>query len=307
MNSYAIEISNLGMRYHKRDRSALCGLNLTVHAGEVFGYLGPNGTGKTTTLKILVGLLTQTSGTAKIFGCDAATVGVRKRIGFLPEDPNFYSCLTARETLRFLAGLFGIGSSLSKSRIGEILDSVGLTYASDTRVGDFSRGMRQRLGLAQTLINDPDLLLLDEPLSGLDPVGRAQIREVIVNQAAKGKTVLFSSHILPDVEAVCSRVGILGEGRIMESGTIEEILSGSLEAIELVLAGLSVSAVNTVENMADSLRKLEDRYVATTDNSETAQKIMELAIADKGIVEAVTPHRETLEDFFMRRIQEKQV
>jgi ABC-2 type transport system ATP-binding protein len=290
------------MRYRRRGGNALSGLDLTVEKGEIFGYLGPNGAGKTTTLKILAGLLTQTSGTAKIFGCDVANCEVRNCIGFLPEDPNFYEYLTARETLRFVADLFSMRRSAIKKRIEECLDSVGLAYAADTVVGDFSRGMRQRLGLAQALLNDPDLLLLDEPLSGLDPVGRAQIRDVILEQAEKGKTVLFSSHVLPDVEAICSRVGILGDGRVVESGTIEEMLSGSLETVELVLAELSPRVVGAVESMAKTLRKMRDRYVATTTNSQTASEIMKLVISEGGTVESVTPHRETLEDFFVRRI-----
>lgn len=305
MNSCPIEINDLGMKYHRRGKDVLSGLDLTVEKGEVFGYLGPNGAGKTTTLKIIMGLLAQTSGTVRVFGCDASDCEVRNRIGFLPEEPNFYEYLTARETLRFLAKLFGMDRSTTEERTEECLDSVGLAYAVDTAVGDFSRGMRQRLGLAQALINDPDLLLLDEPLSGLDPVGRARIRDVILDQAAAGKTVLFSSHVLPDVEAICSKVGILGEGRLMESGTIDEILSGSLETVELVLTRLSARQARAVEKLAGTLRKVRDRYVATATNSQTAQEIMKLTLSDGGTVEAVTPHRETLEDFFMRRMLEE--
>lgn len=305
MNSYPIEINGLGMRYCRRGGEALSGLNLTVEQGEIFGYLGPNGAGKTTTLKILVGLLKQTSGTAKIFGSDAADYSVRERIGFLPEDPNFYEYLTAVETLRFFAGLFQMDRAATAGRIEKCLNWVGLCYAADIRVGNFSRGMRQRLGLAQALINDPDLLLLDEPLSGLDPIGRAQIRDVILKQAAAGKTVLFSSHVLPDVEAICSRVGIVVEGRLMESGTITEMLSQSVEAIELVLTGLSENSVDTVGKLAESVRKAGDRYVVVTNSSKTAGEIMKLVVSAGGAVERVTPHRETLEDFFMRRIQEE--
>ncbi len=299
-----VEIRNLTMVYRRGGPEALAGLDLTVEAGEIFGFLGPNGAGKTTTLKILVGLLRQTSGTARLFGRDASDSGPRRQIGFLPEDPNFYEHLTARETLRFFGKLFGMAPQPIRGRTGECLDWVGLDYAADIRVGGFSKGMRQRLGLAQALLNDPDLLLLDEPLSGLDPAGRAQIRDVILDQAAAGRTVLFSSHVLPDVETICSRVGIICDGRLMESGTIDEMLSGNVETVELILTGLSVRTASAIEKLSDGVRKVRGRFAVRTMDPRISQQIMKLVISEGGTVESVTPHRETLEDYFVRRTEE---
>ncbi len=302
METHPLEIENLTMIYGGKGQKALSELSLTVSEKEVFGYLGPNGAGKTTTLKILVGLLRYTSGSVRMFGRNVGDSDVRTRIGFVPEDPRFYEYLTAGETLRFFGRLLGLEGKSAEEKAGKYLETVGLSYAADTRVGKFSRGMRQRLGLAQALLNGPDLLLLDEPLSGLDPVGRAQIRDVILEQAATGKTVFFSSHVLPDVEAICSRVGIICEGRLRESGTIEEMLSKSLETVEIVVSGLSEAAAASLSEDVDAVRKTQNMHVLSTTDSGKAQEILKRIIAEGAAVESVSPRRETLEDYFMRRM-----
>lgn len=210
---------------------ALDNLNLKVEEGEIFGYIGPNGAGKTTTLKIMMGLIYPTSGNVQIFGRDIKDINIKMDIGFLPEAPYFYDYLTAREFLDFYSQLFGLGKKERERRIEELLDMVDLRLVKDTQLRKFSRGMLQRIGIAQALINDPKLVVLDEPMSALDPVGRTKIRDVILRLKDEGKTVFFSSHILSDVEMICDRVGLLVNGKLKEIGKLEELL-GERESLE---------------------------------------------------------------------------
>jgi len=210
---------------------ALDNLNLKVEEGEIFGYIGPNGAGKTTTLKIIMGLIYPTSGNVQIFGRDIKDINIKMDIGFLPEAPYFYDYLTAREFLDFYSQLFGLGKKERERRIEELLDMVDLRLVKDTQLRKFSRGMLQRIGIAQALINDPKLVVLDEPMSALDPVGRTKIRDVILRLKDEGKTVFFSSHILSDVEMICDRVGLLVNGKLKEIGKLEELL-GERESLE---------------------------------------------------------------------------
>ena len=202
---------------------ALQGLGLEVEAGEVFGFLGPNGAGKTTTIKILVGLMRQTSGTAQLFGQDVNNSEVRSRIGFLAESPYFYEYLTAEEFLAFYGQLFDLSKNEIKLRPSALLKQVGLESSANVQLRKFSKGMLQRIGIAQALINDPELIILDEPMSGLDPIGRKEMRELILMLKSQGKTIFFSSHIIHDVEVVCDRVGILVNGKLLALGRIDEI------------------------------------------------------------------------------------
>ena len=210
---------------------ALDGLNLRVEEGEIFGYIGPNGAGKTTTLKIMMGLIYPTSGNVQIFGRDIKDINIKMDIGFLPEAPYFYDYLTAGEFLDFYSQLFGLGKKERERRIEELLDMVDLRLVKDTQLRKFSRGMLQRIGIAQALINDPKLVILDEPMSALDPAGRTKIRDVILRLKDEGKTVFFSSHILSDVELICDRVGLLVNGKLKEIGKLEELL-GERESLE---------------------------------------------------------------------------
>jgi ABC-2 type transport system ATP-binding protein len=229
----AIEIRDLSVSFRDRGRTveALRGLTLSVEKGEVFGFLGPNGSGKTTTMLVLLGFIDPRSGSASIFGEDVRNRIARERIGYLPERAESYPFLTGRELLHMAGALFNIGRALLRNRIEELLDQLHLSEAADRRIATYSRGMLQRIGLAQALINDPDLLILDEPTGGMDPLGRMEIRKIIAGLRARGKTVFFSSHELSEVELVCDHVAIIAKGRIAACGAVSELMPGS-ESLE---------------------------------------------------------------------------
>jgi ABC-2 type transport system ATP-binding protein len=203
---------------------AVRSVDLTVPAGSVFALLGPNGSGKSTTIKMILGLLFPTSGELEVLGASPRSVGVKRRIGYLPEESRLYPHLTPLETLRFYAQLFGLPRAVAKRRIGELLEMTGLEHARNRAVGEFSKGMARRVGLAQALLNDPDLVLLDEPSSGLDPQGARQVKDLILALGARGKTVLLTSHLLADVEDVCSQIAILFNGVLLAQGALDDLL-----------------------------------------------------------------------------------
>ena len=226
-----IETTNLGKLYRtgfwmNRKIESLKNCNLTVYRGETFGLLGQNGAGKTTLLKTLLGIVRPTSGAGILLGQPIGDRSIKEKIGYLPENPYFYDYLTGWEFLEFVAGLFEISKSIQKQRISELLDLVGLSKSTAIRkqLRQYSKGMLQRVGMAQALINDPELVFLDEPMSGLDPMGRYQIREIIVSLKEQGKTIFFNSHVLSDVEKICDRIAILVEGELICIGTLDEIL-----------------------------------------------------------------------------------
>jgi ABC-2 type transport system ATP-binding protein len=223
----------------RRRHVALDALTLRVGQGEVFGFLGPNGAGKTTTLKLLLRLIHPTSGAAAILGCPAGDVRMRRRIGYLPEQPYFYDHLTPEELLDYFGGLFGYDRVERRRRAGRLLDEVGVGAARRRQLRTFSKGMLQRVGVAQALLNDPEVVFLDEPMSGLDPLGRREIRHLILSLRDRGCTVFFSSHVLSDAEALCSRVGILAAGRLVTEGPLAEILAFEVRGWELVVNGLT--------------------------------------------------------------------
>ena len=204
---------------------ALRGLSLDIPAGHVYGLLGPNGSGKSTTLKILLGLVTPTSGSSEIFGVPSAQVSSRTEVGFLPENPYFYKFLTGAETIAFFGKLCGLGGRKLRERVTELLEIVGLTDAGERRIGGYSKGMLQRIGLSHALVHDPRLLILDEPTAGVDPAGSRQIRDLILELKARGKTILLTSHLMEQVQEVCDRVGILAKGRLVREGSLD-ILTG---------------------------------------------------------------------------------
>jgi ABC-2 type transport system ATP-binding protein len=237
-----IEISNLTKDYvgfwRKRNVRALDGLSLTVEPHQIFGFLGANGAGKTTTLKLLMRLIFPTSGSARILGSDISDVSMHARIGYLPENPYFYDYLTAREFLTYSGELFGLDKSVRSARAEQLLTRVNLDRKSwDRQLRKFSKGMLQRVGLAQALVNDPEVVFLDEPMSGLDPVGRREVRDLIAALRGEGKTVFMCSHILSDIEVLCDSVAILKGGRVARSGSLDELRAQETSAIEILAIG----------------------------------------------------------------------
>ena len=235
--------------FQRRSIVAVRDLNLRVAPGQIYGLLGPNGSGKSTTLKIILGLVPPTNGSTSIFGRDSNLVASREAVGFLPENPYFYKYLTGRETLRFYGKLCGLRGARLRERVAELLDLVGLTNAADRRLGGYSKGMLQRIGLAQALVQEPKLIVLDEPTAGVDPVGAREIRDLILDLKRRGITVLLSSHLLEQVQEICDRVGILANGVLVREGALDDLLAIENQT-EFVLENASAALVNEVENLA---------------------------------------------------------
>jgi ABC-2 type transport system ATP-binding protein len=282
-----------------RTRRGLEDLDLDIRRGEVFGYLGPNGAGKTTTLKLLAGLHRPTRGGAWILGESIETDSSRSRLGFLPERPYFYEYLSGPEYLEFAGRLSGLSGREAADRGRRWLGRVGLGDKPGLRLGKYSKGMLQRLGLAAALVHEPEVLVLDEPMSGLDPFGRREVRDVILEQRARGTTVLFSSHILPDVEMICDRVGILIDGRLVRVASVGEIVSGGQHQIEIRCTGVKVVAVP--ERWRDVLTRNEHAYetVFVLEEESLTSEVLGWLLAQGITVKAVTPNRQGLEELFM--------
>ncbi|MGK0359449.1 MAG: ABC-2 type transport system ATP-binding protein [Bradymonadia bacterium] len=236
-----MQIKGIGQRVE-----AVRGVSLTVEPGEIFGFLGPNGAGKTTTIKMLMGLVRPTSGSATVLGRPLGDRQARARLGFLPEHPYFYDYLKPLEFLDFYGRLFSLSAQERRTRAEELVDRVGLSHAINRPLRKFSKGMVQRMGIAQALINDPDLVVLDEPMSGLDPMGRKDVRDIIFELKARGKTVFFSSHILQDVEAICDRISIMVSGKVRAVGTLDTLLNDSVEHVEITVTDLPDDAVQSI-------------------------------------------------------------
>jgi len=274
-------------------------LSLDVHRGEVFGYLGPNGAGKTTTLKILTGLLKPTAGTATILGVPIERVSSRTRMGFLPEQPYFYDSLTGVEYLEFVARLSGMPGREATRAARAWLAKVGLGERERQALRKYSKGMLQRLGLAAAMVHEPELLILDEPMSGLDPFGRRDVRDLILEQRERGTTVLFSSHILPDVEALCDRVAILLEGRLERVATVGDLVDGTAPAVEVRVEG------GRVFEIPPRLAPVVERADAGGSTGlrlrepERLQELLAWLLAERIAVRGVTPIRPSLEQLFM--------
>ena len=277
-------------------------VNLEVERGEVFGYLGPNAAGKTTTIKLAMGLLKPTSGRIEILGSGSNSVQARRRIGFLPEQPYFYQHLTAQELLEFYGNLFGLSRDENRRRAAKLLDLVGLSAASATTISKFSKGMLQRVGLAQAIVNDPDLVLLDEPLTGLDPAGRREIRDLILDLKSRGKTVFFSSHILQDVEMICDRVGILVGGKILRVASVSEVLEKSVRWTEVEVTGLSSEAARRL-GLDDIPGNVEEKAVIRVAEGDDLNGTIGRLMQEGAKIASVMPMRLTLEDYFLSEIE----
>jgi ABC-2 type transport system ATP-binding protein len=291
--------------WRPRPYLALDGLSLSVGQGEVFGFLGPNGAGKTTTLKLLMQLIFPTSGTAEILGVPVGSPAVKRRIGYLPENPYFYDHLTAEELLEYFASLFGYAGVERRQRASRLLDEVGIGAERRLQLRKFSKGMLQRVGIAQALVNDPEVVFFDEPMSGLDPLGRREIRQLILRLRERGCTVFFSSHVLADAEALCSRVAIVARGTLVASGALSEILAFQVHGWELVVSHLSPAALECARQ-SGRIEKVvplgTDRYALDLPLAVAPEQLLgELTAAGAQLV-SLTPLRETLEDFFVRQV-----
>jgi ABC-2 type transport system ATP-binding protein len=301
----AIEILGLQKTYtvgfwRKKPKCALKPLHLQVQEGEVFGFLGPNGAGKTTTLKLLMGLVFPTAGSARILGQDWRRPEVKSQIGFLPEQPYFYDYLTARELLDYYAQLSGVPAKERSRRIGEMLERVGLRDAANTQLRKFSKGMLQRAGIAQAILHDPKVVFLDEPMSGLDPMGRREVRDLIEQLKRDGKTVFFSTHILSDAEALCDRVAIINLGELRGVGAVADLTSSVHGKVELVWHGNRVPASAKALDMECHVSGDTVRAVLPEKNQEAALE----ALRHEGLrLISLTPVRTSLEDYFVAQLK----
>jgi ABC-2 type transport system ATP-binding protein len=277
-------------------------LDLEVAAGEIFGFVGPNGAGKTTTIKMLMGLIFPTRGQATIFDLPIPSQEAKARLGYLPEHPAWHDFLTGAEAMRFFATLSGVPRPEQPRRIDELLGLVGLSDAGGRQIRKYSKGMQQRLGIAQALVSDPALVVLDEPMSGLDPIGRREMRDLILTLKQRGKTVFFSTHILPDVETLCDRVGVIVQGRLRDVGRLGELLSARVTSVELT-AALPAGRREPL-GRGRVISEEGERVTAVFEGAAEADAAVAAVLAAGGRLLALTPHRETLEDFFLRRLGE---
>lgn len=278
----------------------LKGISLTVEEGEIFGYLGPNGAGKTTTLKCVLGLLFPEKGKIEIFGYPHLHLKAKERVGFLPENPYFYDYLTASEFLRFYSHLFP--QKKREGKIGDLLSLVGLEKSADLQLRKFSRGMLQRIGLAQTLLHDPSLALLDEPLGGLDPLGRKELRDIIVRLKEEGKTVFLSSHILQDIEMICDRVAIIVNGQIISQGVLRDLISEKMLFTEITLSGISPKEL---EISGECVSDQGGVILLKVFDEESVDKVLELVQSRKAKIHSLIPRTETLEDLFVEMVKQR--
>lgn len=277
----------------------LDGLSLSVGVGEIYGFLGPNGSGKTTTIKVLMGLIRATAGVAEVFGKPVGDVPTRRRIGFLPEAPYFYDYLTAEEFLRFYGRLSGLSEEVLRARVPQLLEMVGLAEAARRQLRKFSKGMLQRVGLAQALIHDPELVILDEPMSGLDPIGRKQVRDLILGLRDQGKTVFFSTHIIPDVEMICDRVGVIVKGKLLATGRVEELVSqGHMHSVEVVCQGFTVTDVPTITAMAVRVVQRGPQALIVLPRPDRLEELLGEIRKHGGTLISVTPQKGSLEELF---------
>jgi ABC-2 type transport system ATP-binding protein len=281
----------------------LKGINISVEPGEIYGFLGPNGAGKTTTIKCIMGLLFPDSGRIEINGLPADSIDARRHIGFLPENPYFYEYLNALELLNFSASLFALPPAIARERIQLLLQRVGLAGHERLKLRKFSKGMIQRLGMAQALIQDPVFLILDEPFSGLDPIGRKEFRDLILELKGQGKTIFFSSHILQDVEMMVDKVGIIINGRITRQGRLSELVTGSTHGHEVVCTRISAKQLAQIH---PDFTMRDDQFIISLGADADINLVVESIIHNNGLVVAVNPVKKTLEDIFINEFKDIQ-
>lgn len=292
----------LNLRRETKRRAALLDLNLQVKRGEIFGLLGPNGAGKTTAIKILMGIHFPTRGSATILDRPLGDKAAKAQIGYLPENPYFYDYLTGGEFLDYYGRLYGMDKARRRRKIPELLETVGLSHAASTPLRGYSKGMLQRVGIAQALLNDPQIVVLDEPQSGLDPIGRKEVRDLILSLREQGRTVFFSSHILQDAEMICDRVAILHLGKLVNVGALEQLLTARIREFEIVASGLPGEVIEGIEKTARrTLRRTNDVLFVIEDRA-AADAALERIQACGGTLDSFTPRKETLEDLFLSHV-----
>jgi ABC-2 type transport system ATP-binding protein len=301
---FAIETVALEKTYtvgfwRKATRQALRPLTLAVPEREVFGFLGPNGAGKTTTLKLLMGLIFPTGGTAKILGKNVEDPQVKAQIGYSPEQPYFYDYLTAHELLRYYAQLSEVPAKEQEKRVAAVLERVGLRDIGRLQLRKFSKGMLQRVSIAQAIVHNPQLVFLDEPMSGLDPMGRREVRDLIQALKEEGKTIFFSTHILSDAETLCDRVAVVNKGELKGIGSVAELKSRGTGESEVVWEG--AEAIREMERLSSQVHRSADFWRAVVADSDVFASV-ELIRRNGGRLISVTPVRETLEDYFFERL-----
>ncbi|MGC2185509.1 MAG: ABC transporter ATP-binding protein [Terriglobales bacterium] len=301
----AIEILGLEKTYsvgfwRKKPRYGLRPLHLSIEEGEVFGFLGPNGAGKTTTLKLLMGLIFPTAGTARILGMEIDDPSMKAQIGFLPEQPYFYDYLTARELLEYYGQLSGVDAKQLSRKVDEVLQRVGLPDVGGVQLRKFSKGMLQRVGIAQAILHEPKVLFFDEPMSGLDPMGRREVRDLMEQLKHEGKTIFFSTHILSDAEALCDRVAIIHQGELRGVGAVVDLTSSIHGRVELVWHGTAVPSSLRALGAECYITGNTVRAVLSEANQDAA---LEALRRERLRLISVTPVRTSLEDYFMQKLQ----
>jgi ABC-2 type transport system ATP-binding protein len=302
----AVKIDGLTKTYklltRKEPVNAVSNLNLEVEEGEIFGFLGPNGAGKTTTIKMLLGLAYPTSGSASLLGKPAGDIEMKRQISYLPETPYFYDYMTGEEVLTFYGRLFRLKEAELQGKITELLKTVGLYADRKKTLNQYSKGMLQRIGIAQALVNDPKLLVLDEPTSGLDPLAHSDIRDLILRLKAEGKTVFLSSHQLSDVEMVCDRVSILNHGKLLKVGHLNDILAA--DYVEIRATEITDDVATELKSYVDDVQNVANCHVIIQPEGESVNRTLDLIRSCKGTVISVVPQRRTLEELFVELIRE---
>jgi len=288
-----------------RKKRILNGVSFEVKRGEVFGFVGPNGAGKTTTLKVLMGLTRPTSGSATILGHDVGETAYRHEIGFLPEAPYFYTYLTAREILTFYAALSGLDRTRRASRVDLLLDWVGLAHAADARLKTYSKGMLQRVGIAQALVHDPKVVFLDEPMSGIDPIGRKEIRDLILRLRDDGKTVFMNTHILSDVESICDRVAIIVGGEVRHQGRIDDFLADEEHHSDVLVSGLPPEVVEELEERLGVVSRGVGERIEFRVEEKDVSATLGLILRSGAEVVSLTSHRLSLESIFLSAVEQE--
>lgn len=299
-----LEINDIAKTFHtgffRKKVHAVRSVSFEIQRGEIFGLVGPNGAGKSTAIKMLLGLVRPDRGDIRMFGQPIDDVSLRNRIGYLPENPMLYEHLNALELLDFYGGLFGLSRRDRRARSLELLELVGLSHALDRPVSKFSKGMKQRAGIAQALINDPDLVILDEPQSGLDPLGRREIRDLVLDLRKSGKTILFCSHILPDVQDICDRVAMMYQGEVKNSGFLHELISSETLYYELYLRNWRDELAPLLGDSALEMVQVGELTRIQLNGAIEPEAIINKLSAEGVQIESLQPHKESLEDVFLR-------